>query len=308
MMGISFWRILRAATQNFWRNFWLSVATTFIMTITLLMMLSLYFANVFGGVVLRNIEEKVDLSVTFKENVQAEYIDAIAAELTARSDVEQVKIISSDEALNMFRNRHQDDPFIEDSLRELEDNPLSASVYIIATEPRFYETIAAHLSAEKYSPFIAEVNFANSKNVIDRLISLITSIKNFGLITTGIFSLLVVLIMFNTVRLAIYSFREEIDIMRLVGASRWFVQGPFIFEAILVALLAVGFSTLIAYPTLNAVTPHLKQFFFDTQSEQFSLYQFATDNWLRIVGIQIALAVSLASFSSLIAVRRYLRD
>ena len=272
------------------------------------MMLSLYFANVFGSVVLRNIEEKVDLSVTFKENVQAEYIDAIAAELTARSDVQQVKIISSEEALNMFRNRHQDDPFIEDSLRELDENPLSASIYIIATEPRFYEAIFRHLSAEKYSPFVEEVNFANSRDVIERLISLTTSIKNFGLIATGVFSLLVILIMFNTVRLAIYSFREEIDIMRLVGASRWFIQGPFIFESILVALLAVGFSTLIAYPTLSAITPQLKQFFFNAQSEQFSLYQFAVSNWLKIIGIQVILAVTLATFSSMVAVRKYLKD
>jgi cell division transport system permease protein len=308
MIGISFVRVLRAAMQNFWRNIWLSVATTVIMTITLLMMLTLYFANVFGGVLLRTIEEKVDLSVTFKENVQEEYITAIADELKARPDVQEVKVVSSEEALNIFRNRHQDQPLIEESLKELENNPLPANLYVIATEPRFYQTISQHLESEKYSPFIEKVNFENSRGVIERLIAFISSVKNIGFVATITFAVLVMLIMFNTVRLAIYSFREEIDIMRLVGASRWFVQGPFIAEAVVVALIAVALASAVTYPALSAATPYLERFFFDSQSEQFNLYAFAVDRWPTVIGLQLAVAVGLATLSSLIAVRRYLRD
>lgn len=308
MIGISFLRILRTAMQNLLRNVWLTVATTIIMVITLLMMSFLYFANVFGAQVLQNIEDKVDLSVTFKENVQGQYIEAIAQEIKSRQDVQAVRIVTSEQALAHFRARHQDDPLIEESLQELEENPLPANIYIVATEPRFYQNIAKQLEAEKYIPFIERVNFESSRGVIEKLIGLITSVKNVGLIITITFAVLVVLIMFNTVRLAIYSFREEIDIMRLVGASRWFIQGPFVIEAMLVGLIAVGLASALVYPALHAASPQLQRFFFDASQTQFSLYRYAVTHALTVIGLQVLLAVGLAMFSSLIAVRRYLRD
>lgn len=308
MIGISFWRVVRAAMLNFWRNVWLSVATTFIMVITLLMMSSLYFANIFGAHVLRTIEQKVDVSVTFKENVQDEYIRAIADELRARPDVEEVTVISSTEALEIFRERHAEEPLIEETLQELENNPLPASLYIVATDPQFYANIARGLDADKYSPFIEKINFESTRGVIERLISLIDSVKNVGIITTALFAVLAALIMFNTVRLAIYSFREEIEIMRLVGASRWFIQGPFLIESILVALLAVAITVALVYPALDASSPHLQRFFFDARNEQFSLYDYARTHWLTVISLQLGTAVGLAFISSYIAIRRYLRN
>lgn len=308
MIGISFWRVVRAAIQNLFRNIWLTIATTVIMTITLIIVSALYLANIFGGEVLQNIEQKVDLSVTFKENVREQYITAIAEELQAREDVKNVRIISSDEALQLFLDRHQDDPLIEESLNELEDNPLPANLFIVASEPRFYQNIAQHLQAEKYAPFIEQVNYEDSRLIIERLISWISTIKNVGFFVTLTFSVLVVLIMFNTVRLAIYSFREEIDIMRLVGASRWFIQGPFVIEAIVVALLSVVISTGLQLPVLKEASPQLANFFFDTQGDVFSLYSYTIANWTTFIGLQAAFAVGLAVVSSWLGIRRYLKE
>lgn len=308
MIGVSFGRILRAATQNFWRNIWLSVAMAAIMTMTLLMISFLYFANIFGGELIKTIEQKVDLSVTFKDNVQDQYIQAIAEELKGRQDVAKVTMITSQQALENFRLRHQEDQLIGESLKELDDNPLPASLFIIATEPRFYENIAKQLQSDKYSPFIDQVNYENSRPVIDRLMTLIRSVKNAAAIATITFVVLVVLITFNTVRLAIYSFREEIDIMRLVGASPWFIQGPFIIETVLVAILAVVVASAVLYPALKAASPNLTQFFFDAQSQPFSIYGYAIEHWPTVIGLQAAIAVGLAVFSSLIAIRRYLKD
>ncbi len=306
MLGISFIRVLRSAFQNFWRNIWLSLATLVVMIITLLMMSLLYFANVFGSQVLRTIEQKVDLSATFKDSATENQIQGVANEIGSREDVEQVRVVGSEEALADFRQRHAADPFIEDSLRELEANPLPASVFVVASEPRFYQNIATQLQSEKYQPFIEKVNFQDLRPVIQRLIDVMNTIRNGALIVTVTFAALVVLIMFNTVRLAIYSFREEIDIMRLVGASNWFIRGPFLLEAMFVALLSVGVSTAILYPVLRAASPRLQQFFF-TDTVQFDLFRYAIDDWGTVVGLQAAAAVGLAIFSSLIAIRRYLR-
>lgn len=308
MVGISIWRIIRTALQNFWRNVWLSIATTIIMTITLMMISLLYFANVFGSAVLRNIEQKVDLSVTFRDEASSEQIAAVVRDTERRSDVATVEVITSEQALELFKMRNQDKSFIEEALQELETNPLPTNMFVTATEPRFYQNIARHLSAERFSSVIAEVNYEDSRAVIDRLITVISAVKNIGFTATIVFAGLVLLIMFNTVRLAIYSFREEIDIMRLVGASRWFIRGPFILESVFVALIAVIVSMSLIYPALRATAPHLQSFFFDNQlTAPFNLYDFAVKHWLKVVGLQAALAISLATISSFIAIQRYLR-
>lgn len=308
MIGISFLRILRTALQNLWRNLGLSITTMVIMLITLLMLSFLYFANIVGSESLRTIEKKVDLLVNFKENVQQQYIDAVAEEMRARDDVTSVRVVTSAEALENFRALHADEPTIEESLKEIGDNPLPASMFIVAQDPRFYEVLDKHLSSEKYSPFIAEVNYDDSRPTYERLIQFVTTAKNFGITLTVVFSLLVILIVFNTVRLAIYSFREEIDIMRLVGASRWFIQGPFIVEAMLVALIAVGISVAIQYPILEATSPKLQSYFFANQSDSLDVYQYIVAHWFQFIGVQLLLALFLAFISSFFAVRRYLRD
>lgn len=309
MFGISFLRILRAAFQNFFRNVWLSLATTVIMTITLLIVLILYFANIFGLQVLQNIEQKVDLTATFVDSATEEQINIVADALRRRSDVKGVQIITSDQALELFKQRNLNKPFIEESLKELGENPLPASLFIVATEPRLYQAISQFLSSEQFKNIIDAVSYEDSRVIIDKLISLITTIKNSGLVISLVFGTLVVLIMFNTMRLAIYSYREEIDIMRLVGASRWYIRGPFVVESVLVALLAVVLSSAIALPSLRAASPTLQNFFFAdyVQSSPFDLYQYALNHWLTIIGLQLAVAVGLAFLSSLIAIQRYLK-
>ncbi len=308
MIGISFWRVIRAAWHNFWRNIWLSIATTVIMVITLLMVTFLYFATVLGGAVLHNIEQKVDLSVTFKPKVTEQYLNSIAAEIKTRPDVESVRVITSQQALEEFRDRHTDDPFIAESLQELEDNPLPASMFIVAKDPQQYQAISKQLEAEKYKAFVDKVNFEDSRPIIERLIGVIGATKQIGLLITVTFAGLAMLIMFNTVRLAIYSFREEIDIMRLVGAGNWFIQGPFIVESVLVALVAVAISTTLLYFSLRGVSAPIERFFFDQGGQPFNLYAYATANWAKVIGLQTLLAVALAVVSSMIGIRRYLRN
>ena len=309
MIGISFFRVFKAAFQNQFRNIWLTLATLVIMTITLLIVQILYVANVFGLEVLNSIEKKVDLSVTFKDGVGNDKINEVVKAVQSRNDVQDIQVISSDEALLIFKQRNLDKPFIEESLRELEDNPLPASMFIVATEPRFYELIAKSLETERFSETVEEIHYEDSKVVIDRLIALIDTVKNTGLIISIVFGALVVLIMFNTVRLAIYSFREEIDIMHLVGASRWFIRGPFMIESIMIALISVVVASAIMLPVIKAVAPELESFFFEgyVQSDPFNLYQYVLAEWPTIVGLQIMIAVGLSMFSSIIALQRYLK-
>ncbi len=307
MVFISFFRVLRNALRNFRRNVWLSIATTVIMTLTLCIILFLYVVNVLGVEFLRTVEQKVDIAVTFKSSVSEDDVAIINRDISGRSDVESTRIVSSEQALVEYRQRHADDPYIEEALRELDENPLPSNMYIVAKDPRFYENIAESLKSEKYAPFIEKVSFQDSKSVIEKMIWIMGLIRNAGLITTAIFGLLVILIMFNTIRLAIYSFREEIDIMRLVGASRWYIQGPFLMESIIVALISVAIATTVLFITINAAAAKISLFFFAGQATNFNIYAHLTQNWGQVVGMQLAIAIGLAVFSSYVAVRRYLR-
>jgi len=307
MIGITFIRVFRNAFRNFRRNVWLSIATTLIMTLTLCIILFLYTVNVLGAEFLRNVEKKVDIAITFKETTSAAQINTIQKDIAARSDVQSTRIVTSDEALLEYRKRHADNPYIEEALKELNSNPLPNTMYIVAKDPELYENITSSLRSNQYADFIEKINFQNTKIIIEKMIKIMDVIKTSALIATGIFGLLVILIMFNTIRLAIYSFREEIDIMRLVGASRWYIQGPFLMESVIVALISVSIATTILYITLNTGANNVNLFFFLGQSTNFDIYRYAVAHWVQIIGLQLVAAISLAVLSSYIAVRRYLR-
>ncbi|HSX24734.1 MAG TPA: permease-like cell division protein FtsX [Candidatus Andersenbacteria bacterium] len=307
MIGITFFRVLRNAFRNFRRNVWLSIATTVIMTLTLLVISFLYIVNVVGTQVLTSFSQKVDIAVIFKDSTTPDQIATIQHAVASRSDVADTHIISSDEALDQFRTKHKNDPYIEQALSELQRNPLPSSMYIVAKDPQFYTDISNNLQNPTYSQYIEKVNFEDSKTVIERLIHIMTVTKNTALLVTGIFAVLVMLIMFNTIRLAIYSFREEIDIMRLVGASRWYIQSPFIVESMLVAIISVAISIIITFVLLNAGADQINRFFFAGQNTAFDIYAYATSHWVQLIGTEVGVALILAIMSSYIAVRRYLK-
>src|SRR3989344_1565648 len=190
MIGISFIRVMRNAFRNFRRNIWLSIATTLIMTLTLCIILFLYVVNVLGGEFLRNVEQKVDIAVTFQDSASLQEINTIQRDIAARSDVKNTRIVTSEEALKEYRKRHADDPYIEEALKELNTNPLPNNLYIIANDPRFYENITASLRSDRYAAFIEKMNFQDSKVVIEKMINIMDLIKKAGLGATAIFGLL----------------------------------------------------------------------------------------------------------------------
>lgn len=277
------------------------------MTLTLLVVSFLYVVNVIGNHVLTTFSQKVDIAVIFKQETTADQISTIKSAIEHRPDVESTHVTTSEDALNQFRQKHKNEPYIEQALSELQRNPLPNSMYVVAKDPQFYSDISNSLRDPVYAQFIDKVNFEDSKSVIEKLVRIMTLTKNTALIVTGIFAVLVMLIMFNTIRLAIYSFREEIDIMRLVGASRWYIQSPFIVESMLVAGISVAISITATFLLLNAGADSINRFFFSGQQAVFDIYAYTTSHWIQLIGAEAGVALLLAIMSSYIAVRRYLK-
>jgi cell division transport system permease protein len=137
--------------------------------------------------------------------------------------------------------------------------------------------------------------------VIDRLISLVDTIKNSGAILTVFLTFLAIMITFNTIRLAIFSSSDQIGIMRLVGASNNFIRGPFIIEGILDGIIAAIVSFAIVIPAINFSSPYIVKFI-----PEINLQVYFNENLIRLFSYQLLFGVGLGIISSFIAIRRYL--
>jgi len=295
-------RIFKWGLKNFWRNGWLSTATISIMSLTLLVITLLLMVNVIAGVVLENLEDKIDISVYFKLDTSENDILNVKEQLEKLEEVETIVYVSQDDALIRFKERHKDNPILLQSLDELDINPLEASLNIKARETSQYASINQFLESVYYQEVIDKVNYMQNKEVIEKLGKIIVDVKAGGLILTFLLTLIVFLVTFNAIRLAIYSSREEINIMKLVGAKNWFIRGPFVVEGVLYGVVATVVTLLVLYPVFYFISPKLSGFL--PIDDIFVYFQ---NNLLAFFFLLLSIGVILGGLSSWMAVRKYLK-
>ncbi len=295
-------RVIKAGVLSFWRNRWVSSATIGIMVITLGLITSLVLTLVVAGAVLQNLEEKVDISVYFKVGVNESEITRVKTELEDLSDVKSVEYISRQEALKRFEEAHKDNPTIIQSLQELEENPLEASLNIKAKVIAEYGSIASFLESPRFSSLIDTVNYRQNQKVIERLSEILNTVRKSGLAMILVLIFVAVLVTFNTIRLTIYSMREEIGVMRLVGASNWYIRGPFVVEGVIYGLVASVIAVVLLYPLIIFLSPRLAGFL-----PGINLADYFQTNFLELFLLQTLIGLALGIVSSLIAMGRYLK-
>ncbi|RJQ37295.1 ABC transporter permease [Candidatus Parcubacteria bacterium] len=297
-------RILVAAWRSFRRNGWLSTATILVMMLTLFVIGGLLLMSVVTNAVLTELERKIDIAVEFEQGTNENSILAAKREIETLADVEEVTYISADEALANFRERHQNDPDILASLEELGDeNPLPATLNIKAKNARNFSGIAEFLQSKNY-PGVCDtcINYFENQKVIDRLSEIVRSVRAFGAGTALLLAFIAVLVAFTTIRLAIYTAREEINIMKLVGATNWYIRGPFMVEGMLYGSIAALATAVLFFPIawfasgkITALMPEV------------NLAEYFQTHFFEFTAILLALGIILGIVSSMIAVRRYLR-
>jgi len=295
-------RIFSAGFLNFWRNGWLSTATVLIMTITLLVWSGLLLLNVVMTGILDSLASKIDISVYFSLDAPEPAIKDFQQKIQQLSQVADTEYISRDEAIDVFKDKHSGDSTLVASLQELGSNPFEASLNIRAKETGQYGSIADFIDKTEFKNIISKINFAENKTAIERLSHIISVTRQSGLVLSLIMAFIAILVAFNTVRLAIYSSREEISVMKLVGASNWFVRGPFIMEGTLHGVFSSFFALSVMIPALGVIGPRFNSFL-----PEINLISYFYGNIWQIVLLQTAAGVALGVFSSLIAIRRYLK-
>ena len=235
--SLKLWRTFKEGMQNFRRNGWLSFATVSILTLSLFIVSLSLLLGMTTSLILDNMREKVSVNVSFNPDVTEERIMEIKSELSKYTkEVASVEYVSKEKALDEFLAK--DNPVIAQAIKEIGENPLLPSINIKAVDPSKYPLIVEQLKGSTFQNDISRINYEENRRIFDRLEKINASTRKAGLAIGLTFIFIAILITFNTIRITIYSHREEFEIMRLVGASNLYVRTPFIFEGILYGVVA----------------------------------------------------------------------
>lgn len=302
-------RIFRAGILSFSRNAFVSFASVLVMTVTLFTLGVTLFAGVILNSALLELRDKADVNVYFTGDASENSILELKASLEALPEVAKVEYLSREEALAQFRERHKNDQLTLSALDELGDNPLGAVLNVKAKDITQYETIAAFLQDQQTgatggTSVIDKINFYDEQHraALGRLQNIADSAQRLGLIVIALLVVTTVAISFNTLRLAIYSSRDEIQVMRLVGAGSFYIRAPFMVEGILYGLIA-GLVTLLAFYPLTWWLGGATGNFFGG----VNVFTYYVGHFLYFFLVIVGTGVFLGAAASFLAVRRYLK-
>ncbi|HET8575163.1 MAG TPA: permease-like cell division protein FtsX [Candidatus Paceibacterota bacterium] len=306
-MFLSLKRILKTGFVNFWRNGAVSFSSILIMTITLFVMGSLFFIGALLNASLQQLESKVDVNVYFVPSATEDQVLQVKSGLEKLPEVASVTYISRDQAIADFKERHKNDELTMQSLQELDTNPLGARLNVMATNVNQYGAIADYLNKQNSltagsSSIMDNVNYNENKEAIDRLSEIISGAERLGLAIILVLAIISVIITYNTIRMAIYISREEIGIMRLVGAGKTYVRGPFVVEGALYGIVSAIIAAAIFYPVTMWLGGATQNFFLG-----LNIYDYYITNFGEIFLVLLGSGVLLGAISSFLAVRRHLK-
>lgn len=290
---------------NFWRNGFVSLASTLIMTVALLVISLLFMTRAVLLSTVETIKDKVDINVYLVTSASEEESQNLKKKIETLTEVSLVTYSSREQELERFRARHENDELTLQALDEIGENPLGAALNIKAKDPSNYESIAEFLESEKEkteTSIIDKINYSKNKEAINALTRIMGASKTLGGAVALFFIIISVLISFNTIRLTIYMSREEISVMRLVGASTRYIRGPFVVGGLMYGVASTILALLILLPITFWAGPY-------TESLQsgINLWNFYLSHLFSITGILLLSGFVIGGLSSYLAVKKYLK-
>jgi len=300
---LSLWRIIKFSFEDIARNFSLSAMTVLILVLMLLSVNTLVAVRLLTDEAIANIKDQIDVSVYFHPEATAEELTAAKNYVESFPEVRDLIFLSREQTLEKFRAAYEDNEKVMSSLGELGDNPLGATLIIKTREPSDYEKIITALSVPEYEGIIESKTFGDTQTTIDKVHTITGQVERFTLFLTSLFAVIAFVIVFNTVRVAIYTQRIEISIKKLVGASNWFVRGPYLMESLIFSILSVGITLVAIYFSTRLLDPFVAAMF----AKPHLLTDYLLSHILELAGLQLAAVLLLTAATSTLAMRRYLR-
>ncbi len=301
MSFLSLFRIIKFSFQDITRNIWLSMVTVIILILALFSVNMLLVVKIIGTAAVGAVKDKIDISLYINPESDEMEVLALKSQISRLSEVKEVKYISKESALEYFKEKNSDNPEVLQALRELGKNPLTPTLVISPNNVEKSDSLIHELNKIE-SDIIESRNFTDHKQLLAKINSVTDKVTKAGIFLSLVFLLITLMVIFNSVRVAIYTHNTEIAIMRLVGAPNSFIFWPFLLSGIIYALVGIIAIVFMFYPFLSLLQPYLETFFV---GYNIDMVDYFNKNFLQIFGLQFALIALINMVASWWAVRRY---
>ncbi len=304
---ITLWRIFRTGCTNFVRNAWLSIAAMAVMLITLTIVLFSVIANATFTHTIQQITDKIDISVYLKDTVTKDQRDKLLSDVKGLANVKSVNYLSKDDALTAYKAQNAGNVNLLLAISQT-DNPLPASLQIKPRDVNKIGDIKTYLDKKDIKAMQSdETSYSGDrKEAVDKITHATNFMRKAGIIGVLVFAFISMLIIFNTIQMAIFNRRDELTIMRLLGASTSFIRGPFVVESVLYGIIS-GMISIVLLNGLFAVSSStLQASSLGLLDINYANEYFASKFWLFLT-LQLATGIFIGAASSIIATRRYLK-
>lgn len=249
------------------------------------------------------VKEQIDVSVYFDPAATDAKISEVQKYIEAFPEVTQVQYIDRDTVLKNFKEKHSDNVEILASLQELDTNPLGPTIIVKTKEPQDYKKVMGALSIPEYDHIIESKTFADTQKAIDRIDVVTKRVEEFSFALTLLFAVIAFLVIFNTVRVGIFTQRVEISIKKLVGATNWFIRGPYFIEAFIFSTVAIGITYLLVYFSSRFLDKYIAVIF----GPGSTLLSYFEAHKVYLLSMQFGIVFALTLLTSFLAMRRYLK-
>lgn len=296
-------RVLSFGWTNFKRARESSWITVLAIAVVILLISILFLLNGLSEAIIDQVQDRVSIAAYFQRGTEVADIEAVRDDLEEHfgDQVQEMKIVSPEEALSHFLDRYRGDPLYQRALEQVGENPFLASLDITLNQSHLYGLVTDYLT-EHHADLLSKVDYHHREDVIERVFYTTNRIRWFGIIAALLLTGLVMLIAFSSIRASIHAARSEIETMKLVGASAWFVKMPFVVQGMVSGLFAALLVILIILPACYFLTPAV-----ESLVPGFNLWQYLSENIVWLLLIQILGALFLGFISTLMAVQRYFK-
>lgn len=301
---ITLWRMFKTGFRNLFRNAWLSIAATAIMVVTLVIVAFFAFSALFLQNQLAAVREKIDLTVFLKDEATPDQVKQLQANIQTFDNVAEVRYVSKTDALERLRTSSKDGEQLAKTATEI-GNPLPASLEVRTETLENLDSLNSQIKADSGAIIVASTSNDDSdvrRKVVDRIVSISSGVSKVGTVISVAFLLISLMIIFNTIRMAIFTRREEIEIMKLVGATNWYIRGPFLIEGAMYGIIGATIAMAITLPLINVARPLFTSYF-----NASDVVTFVTDRIFLVTLAMYTLGIVIGTLSSFLAISRHLK-
>lgn len=300
-------RIIRTGCINFVRNSWLSIAAIAVMVITLTIVLFSIIANATFTNTVQQITDRIDVSVYLKDEVNKQQTDKLLGQIKGLDNVKSLTYVSKEQALTNYKRQNANNLDLLLAISQT-DNPLPATIQIKPKDPNKINEIKMFLEKPEIKALQSdETSYSGDrKAAVDKITKATAFMRRAGVVSVLVFALISMLIIFNTIQMAIFNRRDELMIMRLLGASTWYIRGPFVVETVVYGIFSAVISIVLLNSLFVVSSSTLQASSLGLLDINFANQYFGNHFWLFLT-LQLSVGIFIGAASSIIATRRYLK-